>query len=229
MGVRNQKSLRRVWVAPAAALLLAMGLSSGAGAAPSPREMQAREAFAAGRYTEALDVYVKLYAGTLHPTYLRNIGRCYQNLGDLDKAISSFREYLRKARGIKLEEQDEVRGYIREMEEKRDREAKLAAEKAKAGAPPPPPPEPVKVVESPPARTPAAPTSGAALVQPPVAEVVATPHTEDAGGTAFYKKWWFWTAVGVVAIAGGVAWWTQRSSGDCLSDRVCGIRMDGLK
>ena len=36
----------------------------------------------------------------MHPTYLRNIARCHQNLGNPDKAISSFREYLRKARDL---------------------------------------------------------------------------------------------------------------------------------
>ena len=63
-------------------------------------EMKAREAFAAGRYEEALELFAKLYAQTVHPVYLRNIGRCYQNLGDPDKAISAFREYLRKAKAI---------------------------------------------------------------------------------------------------------------------------------
>src|SRR4051812_31305199 len=70
-----------VVLAPAAAI-----------AAPDRREMKAREAFAAGRYQEALDIYVKLYAEQLHPNYLRNIGRCYQDLGQPDQAINAFRE-----------------------------------------------------------------------------------------------------------------------------------------
>src|SRR5262245_50410016 len=112
---------------PAVLLVMAL-LPRAAAAAPSPRETQALEAFAAGRYADALENYVKLYAATLHPTYLRNIGRCYQNLGELDKGISSFREYLRKARKITQEEQDEIRGYIREMEDQRsEQERKRAA------------------------------------------------------------------------------------------------------
>ena len=62
--------------------------------------MKARTHFAAGEYKQALDIYARLYAETMHPTYLRNIARCHQNLGDADKAISSFREYLRKARDL---------------------------------------------------------------------------------------------------------------------------------
>jgi tetratricopeptide (TPR) repeat protein len=88
-----------------------------AGAAPDPREMKAREAFAAGRYQDALDLFVKLYAEKLHPNYLRNIGRCYQNLGEPDRAISSFHEYLRKARKLTAAERAEIERYIGEMEE----------------------------------------------------------------------------------------------------------------
>src|SRR5262245_14649727 len=63
-------------------------------------EMKARTHFAAGEYKEALEIYARLYAETMHPTYLRNIARCHQNLGNPDKAISSFRESLRKARDL---------------------------------------------------------------------------------------------------------------------------------
>jgi tetratricopeptide (TPR) repeat protein len=112
-----------------------------------PREMQAREAFAAGNYKDALDVYTKLYAEKLHPTYLRNIGRCYKNLDDRDRAISSFREYLRKAKDLPVDERAEVEGYIKELEAAREKDAKQKAAAAEAEkwkpvpllAPPPPP------------------------------------------------------------------------------------------
>jgi hypothetical protein len=91
-----------------------------------PREMQAREAFAAGSYKEALDIYTKLYAEKLHPTYLRNIGRCYQNLQESDRAISSFREYLRKAKDMPADERAEVEGYIKEMEDLQKQNAEAA-------------------------------------------------------------------------------------------------------
>jgi hypothetical protein len=160
------------------------------------REMQAREAFAAGRYQEALDGFVKLYAEKLHPNYLRNIGRCYQNLGDPDKAISSFREYLRKAKGLRADERAEVDGYIKEMEElKKQREA--------AAATPPPPPvarpvEPIAtpVVTSPPPREP---PPSLTLTEPPRGSI---PPAEEA--TPVYKTWWFWTIMGVVAVGAGL-------------------------
>ena len=161
-------------------------LAGQAAAAPKtdPREMKARELFAAQRYQDALDLYIKLYAEKLHPNYLRNIGRCYQNLGDPDKAIGSFREYLRKARTLPAEERSEIEGYIKEMEDlKRQRET-----------PPPPPPkdEPRPrldpIVEPPPPHP--------IISQPPPPPVEENPPV--------YKRWWFWTAVGVAVVGGTV-------------------------
>ena len=69
------------WLAALIAVMFALGTVR-ASAATDPRELKAREDFAAGRYQQALDLFAKLYAEKLHPNYLRNIGRCYQNLGD---------------------------------------------------------------------------------------------------------------------------------------------------
>jgi hypothetical protein len=150
------------------------------------REMQAREAFAAGSYKEALDIYTKLYASKLHPTYLRNIGRCYQNLGEPDRAIASFREYLRKAKDVSPEERAEVDGYVKEMEELQRKNAAAAA--------PPAAPEPLPVAAPAPAVAPAAPL---VLTQSPT----PAPAPEPA---PFYKRVWFWGVVGVVVVAGAV-------------------------
>ena len=66
------------------ALLLAVHvmLAPGVAAADDGDELKARTHFAAGEYKQALDIYARLYAETMHPTYLRNIARCHQNLGD---------------------------------------------------------------------------------------------------------------------------------------------------
>ena len=97
-------------------LLVAFASPRPVAAEESP-ELKARTHFAAGEYKEALDIYARLYAETLHPTYLRNIARCHQNLGDPDKAISSFREYLRKAKDLPADQRAEIEGYIAEMEQ----------------------------------------------------------------------------------------------------------------
>jgi tetratricopeptide (TPR) repeat protein len=109
-------------------------------------ELRARTLYAAGEYRQAVDIYARLYAETLHPTYLRNVGRCQQNLGEPEKAIASFREYLRKARGIDARARAEIEGYIGEMEAlARSRTAAASATAAPPPAAPPraaPPPAP---------------------------------------------------------------------------------------
>jgi hypothetical protein len=183
--------------------IVLMGLASVPAVAAPPRdnrEMQAREAFAAGRYQEALDVFVKLYAEKLHPNYLRNIGRCYQNLGEPDKAISSFREYLRKAKGVTPEERAEIDGYIKEMEElKQQRSA------------PPPPPRPEPKLEAPP---------------PPVVEerpstLLAPVAPAPEPSPPFYTRWWFWGAIGGAAAVAAVVLLTRPKDPSCGGGRVC--------
>ena len=65
-------------------ILLALCVAAPAAAAPprDTREMQAREAFAAGRYQDALDMYVKLYAEKLRPLLLRMHGIDEQTIED---------------------------------------------------------------------------------------------------------------------------------------------------
>src|SRR5262245_51288113 len=116
-------------------------------------EMKARTHYAAGEYKEALEIYARLYAETMHPTYLRNIARCHQNLGNADKAISSFREYMRKARDLTPDQRAEIEGYIAEMEKLKQ----SRAETPPATAPPPPaaaaPPESSPALVGPPTVT----------------------------------------------------------------------------
>jgi tetratricopeptide (TPR) repeat protein len=175
-------------------VLLALALSAPADAAGGEgAELEARTHFAAGEYKEALEIYARLYAETMHPTYLRNIARCHQNLGNADKAISSFREYLRKAHDLTPDQRKEIEGYIAEMEQLRQSRSGAAAgpppsaPPTTAAAPPPPAPQPVE----------AAP----ALVGPPT--VTASGTTSDDAGP-FYTRVWFWGVVAGVVAAGVV-------------------------
>ena len=177
-----------------------------------PRETSAHEAFAEGRYQDALDLYAKLYAKTLHPTYLRSIGRCYQNLQQPDTAINAFRDYLRQAKDIPPSERSEVEGYIAEMENfKKTQEDELAIH-----SPPPPPPPP-------PEQRPIGPsnagTTGAVnlRITPPPPPL---PHSEP-----IYKRGWVWGIVGGVVVAvvvGGLAAaGVFSTSGQCPSGVNC--------
>jgi hypothetical protein len=183
-----------VWVV---ALTLACAATR-VSAAGDPRELKAREEFAAGRYQHALDLFAKLYAETLHPVYLRNIGRCYQNLGDADKAIITFRDYLRKHKTITPEERAEVEGFIADMEA-------LKKQKEKVAEAPPPTPEPEKT--TPPKSTiaplPTAPepTSSGAATTTLVTAPASHPSDESS---PVYTRWWFWTIVGAAAVGAGL-------------------------
>ena len=164
----------------------------------SRREVEAREAFVTGRYQQALELFGKLYAETLHPTYLRNIGRCYQNLGEPDKAISTFRDYLRRAPALSVKERAEIDGYIAEMEalkRKREEEAR----------PPPPPP-----------RLEARPEPGP---PPPIVTAAPAPPPEPAP-----SRWWLWTGLAAVGVAAGVVAavvLTRKSDAPCPMGTTC--------
>jgi len=195
----------------------AKGKSKTAKEQKDPREMEARQAFAAGNYKDALDIYTTLYAEKLHPTFLRNVGRCYQNLADPEHAISSFREYLRKAKDISVDEREEVEGYIKEME---DLEKKNAA----AAAPPEPPANPPQPLP------PAAPPAGEPVAPPPglVMQQSAPPPAPANAPTPVYKKAWFWAVVGGVVVAatvgglwaGGV--FKAKNQNNCPAGTTCG-------
>jgi hypothetical protein len=187
-----------------AVALIAAALTATAQSADT-REVEARKAYAAGRYKEAVDIYSNLYATTLHPTYLRNIGRCYQNLEEPQLAIKSYQEYLRKG-SVTPAERREIDGFIAEME---------ALKKQQAAATPSPTP-------AAPAPAPPVPTMPAAAAPAPRSAVVATPAPSapqsssssvdlaarapepEPASKPFYTRWWFWSVVGV-AVAGGVA------------------------
>jgi hypothetical protein len=186
-------------------VLAGLGARPGTAAPVDAREMQAREAFAAGQYDRALDLFVKLYAEKLHPNYLRNIGRCYQNLGQPDRAISSFREYLRKAKNLGKDERTEIQGYIDEMEalkKKTPPPEATAPAAAKTPASEPEATHPVVLA----ATDPAAGTNGASGAPSSTAMGAVTssaPPPAAEASSPVYKKWWFWVIVGG-AVAGGI-------------------------
>jgi tetratricopeptide (TPR) repeat protein len=202
MQARRQSRVAAGLVVVVAAAVLSAGPAL---AAPSRKEIQARQEFAAGRYAAALELFAELYAQTLHPTYLRNIGRCHQELGDPDKAIGSFRQYLAKAHDLKPAERQEIEGFIGEMEA-------LKRKREEAARPAPPPPPPVSLA----ARNPDP--------SPPPA-MVAMPAQPEAESTPVYGRWWFWALVGGAVVAGGAGLWASGALGSkdasCPSGFTC--------
>jgi hypothetical protein len=223
-------SMRRGGAVLGAVLVMTMAFAVTAHAAGPKDEKKAIQSFAAGRYDEALEIYAKLYADTLNPVYLRNIGRCHQKLKQPDKAIESFHDYLEKGKNISADEKAQIDGYIKEMEALRDEQARAQQPAAPPGPTPlaPAPPAPVQPIQSapPPAPGSSAPPPGYAM-QPggayppapppyqsgpdqPAGTLVAQPPPPES--EPVYTKWWFWTIIGVVVV-GGVVTAVALSSG----------------
>jgi len=192
----------------------------------SPRELRARQDFAAGRYQEAVEIFAELYAKTADPIFLRNIARCYQKQNRADEAIDNFREYLHQAKKLAPGEKEEVEGYIRDLEARRTppkpaepaapppatARAPAATEappaKATATAPHPAPAESTPPTASEPARARRAPSEVAtrtSVEEPPRTQVRAKAEPAPHGGSSVSVPGVVLTVAGVAAIGGGVA------------------------
>jgi hypothetical protein len=148
---RCTRSFRARFVARAvlAALLAASPIvpAGPAQAAPRPREQleaDARRACAAGRVDEGIEILADLFASHGHPNYIYNQGRCFQENGKPEQAISRFREYLRVATDAPAAARDQAERFIRELEgERRGPRPRPMTEPVPAPRPMPPPPPPV--------------------------------------------------------------------------------------
>ena len=217
------RSMRRGGTVLGAVLIIVLALTAAAHA-DHATEMKAREDFAAGRYDQALELFAKLYAETLNPIYLRNIGRCHQKMRDPNKAIDAFRDYLAKGKKISPDEKAEINGYTKEMEALRDEQAKQTQTPPPPPMPAPPPPvvtpaAPAPVQPIPAEPTPEAPANAGVYNGPPPAPypnapasaypsapngvLVAQPGPPASESPPLYTRWWFWTIIGA-AVAGGV-------------------------
>jgi len=199
-------------------MVLAFAGTAHAERAADHEDQKAVQAFAAGRYDEALELYAALYSNSFNPIYLRNIGRCYQKLKQPDKAIDKFRDYLEKAKKLTPDEKAQINGYIKEMEALRDEQAgkQQATPAVVAPVAPVQPIQPAQPEVPPPGYTAqpagAYPASGAPAAYPPGADqqqpsgaLVAQPTQPqpDSSGPV-YTKWWFWTIIGAVVVGGVV-------------------------
>jgi len=97
-------------------LLLSLAWAPAARAA-DPRAEEARRACLAGRTQRGIDLLALLYAETRDANYIYNQGRCFQQNGRPEEAISRFQEYLRKAADLSEAEQADVRKQIADCEQ----------------------------------------------------------------------------------------------------------------
>lgn len=143
---------------------------------------QAQGHFAVGEFKLAADGYQAAYKLKQDPALLFNAAQARRLAGENTQALILYKNYLQfhpKARNI-----SEVKEQITKLEE-----AIAAAESAKTSPP-------INTVE--PDRTEPKETTA-----PPQQQVVVTPPSEKPVDkpVPIYKKWWLWTAVGVVVVA----------------------------
>jgi hypothetical protein len=116
----------------ALAALVTLAWTSRASAA-DPRAEEARRACLAGHTQRGIELLAALYADTRDANYIYNQGRCFQQNGRPEEAISRFREYLRAADDLSAAEQADVRKQIADCEQ-------TAAEQQRRRTPAPPRP-----------------------------------------------------------------------------------------
>ena len=186
-----------VWV-PATLLLLASANAVAADDAKSHYQ-KATAHFAVGEYHDAAIEYEEAFKLKQDPAILFNAAQSFRLAGDNQQALLLYNNI------IKLYPSTQ---YAKDSKERIEKLAQATtAPPAATPAPvtPIPPPAPA-VVAPPPAIEPAAGTPGAS------ATVVSSAPPNASEAHPVYTRWWFWTAIGVVA-AGAVITAVAVSSG----------------
>jgi len=151
---------------------------------------QAEAKFNVGRFDEALVDYQAAYDAEPLPAFLFNIGQCYRNMGNYERAQFFFRRYT--ALDPRSPNRPAAERLIAEME-------RLAAERAADEERGRSAPVPVSLVALAPATGPEQP---AGVV--PTASL-AEKAGERNGPRPLYRRPWFWVAVSAVVVVGGIA------------------------
>ena len=133
-----------------------------------------------GEYQDALASFKEAYRNYEDPSFLFNIGQCQRMLGQNVEAVRSFRAYLHQPNPANRTQVEEL---ITKLQ------SEIDAQEAAKNQPPEGTMHPVEPTHA---------------VEPaPAAATVVTARPAETRRTPIYKKWWLWTAVGVVAV--GVA------------------------
>jgi len=137
------------------------------------RERAARKACLTGDAAKGVEILADLYIDTRNPVHIYNQGRCFEQSNRHDEAIARFREYLRKATNLTVEERLDAEKHIA------DCEALLARTNAAQGTAPAAGPAPAAAVANQPQPPPAK-----AAPSEPVVSTTQVPSAErsPAGG-----------------------------------------------
>jgi len=168
-------------------------------------------AFKLNRFAQALDYYSLAYDKSGYSEILFNIGQCHRNLRNYAAAADAFRSYL--AANPDSDKRPAVETLLSDLDDYQP-----APPDPASSAPATPSPEVVHIdktdhepeekinknmdLDS---------VSNKKIVQ---SSETPVPNEATATKTPFYKTWWFWTTIGVVAAgsaAGGIYLYSQQT------------------
>lgn len=156
---------------------------------------QGRLHYQLGRFDQALEEYAAAYELDPVPALLFNIGQCHRQLGNHERAIFFYEGFLRDSPDAPNRATVESL-----LEESR---AELARQRAADDAAPPAATDGGPVTPTPEPEQP-----DASQVGPePAGDAGPVASTAAVGSRPVYRRWWFWTIIGVAlaATATGVA------------------------
>ncbi|MGA7741757.1 MAG: tetratricopeptide repeat protein [Polyangia bacterium] len=231
----------------AVALLLALPspsvLAKGPGDSPVARAERAQGMVALnlGRYDEAIEHLSQAYTLTQDPALLFSLGQAYRLAGKPEKALATYSSFLRVAGpGAKNRAQVEraaseietITSFILNRPADRagqDKQLDNLMAAPVAGKDLAPPPQTEKEAEPAEAKPPPLALAPPPPPPPPPASLLFAPKTNPPAQPApshVYKKWWFWTSVGVALAAGGAAaWWFTRPENQTPASTYGAIRV----
>jgi len=157
-------------------------------------------------FPKAIENYRKAYELTPNPAFLYNIAQSFRLSRGYDDALFFYKSYLRNA--PEAENRAEVERRIAEMQ--------LAVDQQNASAKPPnevvapdgsKPPAPEPAADKPPGEPGRARIPAPDTVSQPAADATSagSASADRPASRPIYKKWWFWTGVGVVVVGATVA------------------------
>ena len=160
---------------------------------------EAQAHYDAGRFEQAADAYRRAYAVVPAPELLFNLGQCQRQLGRPQRSVRYFEAYLRlrpDAPHRPLVEQLIEEGKLITPPPQNEPTTISGTEpRAIPVDEPPAPVRDVKVMPLPPPEP--LPTSGSS-------RLLADSRYDQHDSPAVYERWWFWTAIAVVAAGAAV-------------------------
>jgi hypothetical protein len=188
----------------AAMLLALMGVARADKTADAKQHyLNGAKAYEEGDFQRAVDEYRASYDLSRRPLLLYDLGQAYRKLGNNELSLHSYQQFLvRSTEGRDQEYRESAVVQVKQLEA-------LLAEQRKVKTAPPDgvtSPEPEKPVKTPSEPPPPVEKPAPIAVTPPVVEKPPVVIARDATPVhvPVYKRWWFWTILGGVIVAGAI-------------------------